>query len=304
MTTLKRLASVSFAIATLPAIYAEPHCPGDVTSLRLRFVQRSAIVVPVEINHTGPYDFMVDTGAQITTVDPTLASALHLKVLGETGIIGAGAYARAPFTHLDSLEAGSHVVDTVLAVIQHPGQVQTADPRVRGILGLNFLEHFDVLIDYPHRLICLDEGKLMQTNVKGAHVALARPSGTERNLPFTEPLIVPVSVSGTQGQLLLVLDSGSNAPLLYEAGKKLARVVFVSAPQRTRGTDGIEHEFAVLAPQDVQVGTHVLQRIPFVAPVDAGKDVPKVDFDGLLPTVLFARVFISYADHYAVLDPW
>jgi hypothetical protein len=304
MTTLKWLASFSLAIVTFPAIYAEPHCPGNVNSLRLRLVQRSLIVVPVKINHMGPYDFMVDTGAQITTVDPALAWALHLKILGEAGFIGVGFHSHTPFAQLDSLQAGSNAVDTVLAAIQDPGQVQTTDPHVRGILGSNFLEHFDVLIDYTHSLLCLDEGKLMQANVKGAHIALAKAPRPERNLPFTEPPIVPVRVSGIKAQLLLQLDSGSNAPMLYEAGKGQTRSLFVSAPLRTRGADGIEHVFAVLPPQEVQVGTHVLPRVPFVAPMDSGKDVPKVDFDGLLPTVLFQRVFISYADHYAVLDPW
>jgi hypothetical protein len=38
--------------------------------------------------------------------------------------------------------------------------------------------------------------------------------------------------------------------------------------------------------------------------MNPGRDVPKVDFDGLLPTVLFQRVFISHADHYVVLEPW
>lgn len=175
MTTLKWLVSVSLAIVMFPAIYAEPHCPGNVTSLRLRLVQRSLIVVPVEINHTGPYDFMVDTGAQITTVDPALSSALHLKAIGETGFIGVGFHSRVPFVQLGLLKAGSHAVEAVLAVIQDPGQVQASDPRVRGILGSNFLEHFDVLIDYPHNLLCLDDGKLMQANIKGSHIALKRP---------------------------------------------------------------------------------------------------------------------------------
>jgi hypothetical protein len=40
-------------LATVPASYAEPHCPGNVTSLRLRLVQRSQIIVPIKINHTG-----------------------------------------------------------------------------------------------------------------------------------------------------------------------------------------------------------------------------------------------------------
>jgi hypothetical protein len=304
MTNLKWLASASLAIVTFPATYAEPHCPGNVNSLRLRLVQRSLIVVPVEINHTGPYDFMVDTGSQITTVDPALASALHLKILGEAGFIGVGHYTHPPLTRLDSVQAGSNAVDAVLAVIQNPGQVQASDARVRGILGSNFLEHFDVLIDYPRGLLCLDEGKFMQASLRGEHIALANPADSERNLPFTEPPIVPVNVTGVKGQLLMQLDSGCNAPMLYEAGKELTHALFVGAPLRTRGADGIEREFTLLPPQDLQVGGQVLHRIPFVVPRNPGRDVPKLEIDGLLPTVLFQRVYISFADHYVMLVPW
>jgi hypothetical protein len=268
-------------------MHAEPHCPGNVTSLRLRLVQRSLIVVPVEINHTGPYDFMVDTGAQITTVDPALATALHLKIQGTAGIIGVGHYTCPPLTQLDSVQAGSLAVDAVLAVVQNPGQVQSADPRVRGILGLDFLEHFDVLIDYPRGLLCLDEGKLMQASLKGERIALATQAHPAADLAFTEPLIVPVKLTDVKAQLLMQLDSGSNPPMLYE---EVTGALLVSAPLRTRGTDGIEREFAMLPLQDIRGGSQVYHRIPFVAPMGANRDVPKVGIDGLLPTVLFQRV--------------
>jgi hypothetical protein len=301
---IQALLFLGLTMTTASVLQAEPHCPGNVSSLRLRLVQPSLILVPIEINNTGPYDFMVDTGAQITTVDSALVSTLHLKILGEAGFTGIGFHSRTPFVQLDSLQAGSHAVDSVLAAIQDPGQVQISDPHVRGILGSNFLEHFDVLVDYAHSLFCLDDGKLMQANVKGAHIALARAPHPKRDLPFMEQPIVPVHVSGIKAQLLLQLDSGSNAPMLFEAGQELTRALLVSAPLRTRGADGVEREFAILPPQEVQVGNHVLPRVPFVAPTDSGENMPKVDFDGLLPTVLFQRVFISYADHYAVLDPW
>jgi hypothetical protein len=70
MSTFKWLASIALAATILPVLYAEPHCPGNAASLRFRLVQRSQIIVPVTINHTGPYDFLVDTGAQIATIDP------------------------------------------------------------------------------------------------------------------------------------------------------------------------------------------------------------------------------------------
>ena len=58
----------------------------------------AAIVVPVEINGTGPYQFVVDTGATLTCVDQELATRLQLPKpvgmmgygasIGETGTVG------------------------------------------------------------------------------------------------------------------------------------------------------------------------------------------------------------------------
>jgi hypothetical protein len=39
-------------------------------------------------------------------------------------------------------------------------------------------------------------------------------------------------------------------------------------------------------------------------PADSGENALMSKEDRLLPTVLFRRVFISYADRFIVLDPW
>jgi hypothetical protein len=54
----------------------------------------------------------------------------------------------------------------------------------------------------------------------------------------------------------------------------------------------------------MQIGILAFRQISFVTLADTGKDVPKVAVDGLLPTVLFRRVYISYADRFVVLEPW
>jgi hypothetical protein len=46
-----------------------------------------------------------------------------------------------------------------------------------------------------------------------------------------------------------------------------------------------------------------MRQVPFVTPVSAAQNVPNREEDGLLPTVLFQRVYISHADHYVVFDP-
>jgi hypothetical protein len=260
-----------------------------VNSGRIENVQ---IIVPVTINKSGAYDFLVDTGAQITTVDPALAKALDLKIEGTTGITGVGNYARTPFTTLDSVQAGSEVAEQVMAVIQDLGQIQLADSRVRGVLAGNFLEHFGLLIDYRQRLICLDKGDELEPKVKGQHIGLVTEPDAGRRPPTPQTLAVAVHLSGMgRESLVLRLDSGINVPLLYPSGGTARLVETGTSPLRSRGTDGVAHAFAVLARQEVQIGPHTLHEIPFVTPAGAATSIAKPEADGLLPTALFpARV--------------
>jgi hypothetical protein len=168
------------------------------------------------------------------------------------------------------------------------------DPRIRGILGGNFLGHFDVLIDYGHSMLCLDDAKVMEPKIKGKHIALVTPPDPNGGVLSTEPLIIPVHLSGIPGRpLLQLLDSGTNVPLLYDSGKDMASGFSVSSPIHDRGPDGVERVFAVLPPQDMQIGTLAVHQISFVTPAATRKDIPKVGVDGLLPTAIFRRVYIS-----------
>ena len=103
---------------------------------------------------------------------------------------------------------------------------------------------------------------------------------------------------------MLGLDSGINVPLLYPSGGTAHLVETVTSPLRSRGTDGAEHAIAVLAKQKVEVRPHTLHEIPFVTPLGAAASIVKPEADGLLQTVLFQRVYINYAHHYALLEPW
>lgn len=303
MSIFKNLVFVSFAAAIVSTVNAEPRCPGNVDSLRLRLIQNAQVIIPVTINHAGPYDFLVDTGAQITTVDPELAKTLDLKIEGTTGIIGVGNYARTTFTRLDSVQAGPESLKHVMAVIQDLGQIQIADRRVRGVLAGNFLENFELLIDYRQRIVCLDDVDAMESKVKGQRVGLVTVPGSENGSPAPQRLMVEVHLSGiSKESLLLQLDSGINVPLLYPSRQTAHLVETRTSPLRSRGTDGADHAFAVLTGQEVQIGPQTLHEIPFVMPVSATTNVPKPEVDGLLPTALFQRVYVNYAHHYAVLE--
>ena len=284
-----------------PALQGEPRCPGNVPSIRPRFVERSIIIVPVTLNDSGPYDFVLDTAAQVTTVDPALASELHLKQEGTAGVSGAAFSTQAGYAHADMLRAGEYTIKDALILVHNLGQIQLTDRRVRGILGENFLEHFDLLIDYPRGLICLDDGRRLRDKVQGERITLEASPDAAQNLPFTEPLIVRVRLAGREGrQLLLQLDSGINAPLLFEAVDRATRM----AALQSVDTDGVRRAYEVLPPRDVQIGKNLFHQISFVVPSAHGGGIRDSKIDGVLPTILFQRAFISYTDHVAVLEPW
>jgi hypothetical protein len=298
-----KLNLLAVVLPVLPLLHAGAQCPGNVASLHVRVLQRSLIVVPVKINHSGPYDMVVDTGAQITMIDPALATELHLSTEGTAGVIGAGVYERDALIRLDLLEAGPKVVERELALVGDLRQLQAADKNIRGILGSNFLGHFDMLLDYAQGVLCLDDGERLQQKVKGEHIALIKGAKSNGDLPFTDRCVIAVRVSGVKDRdLHLILDSGSNAPLLFD------RAVMPVTSKNTVLTrvdgNGVEQRFAVLPASEIQVGTHSFHRIPFVTPIDTSADVPKLQEDGLLPTVLFQRIYISRAHAYAVLEPW
>jgi len=254
---------------------AETRCPGNIAGLRPRVVARALLVIPVMINQSGPFDFMVDTGSQLNVIDPALAALLNLKSQGIVGLVGTAAYSQASVGILDSLEAGSQQVFKPLVVVQDLGPIQAADPRIRGVLGENFLAHFDVLIDYSRGLLCLDEAKVMEKYLRGERIPLVTSKHPKTAMPFSQRLVVSVNLSdaGTR-PILLQVDSGSDGPILYAGNRELEQPLLKRAKLQGPEVGEARRAFAVLPPQDMKLGSRIVRGIPFVTPASASQNVP------------------------------
>ena len=283
---------------------AETRCPGNIAGLRPRVVARALLVIPVMINQSGPFDFMVDTGSQLNVIDPALAALLNLKSQGIVGLVGTAAYSQASVGILDSLEAGSQQVFKPLVVVQDLGPIQAADPRIRGVLGENFLAHFDVLIDYSRGLLCLDEAKVMEKYLRGERIPLVTSKHPKTAMPFSQRLVVSVNLSdaGTR-PILLQVDSGSDGPILYAGNRELEQPLLKRAKLQGPEVGEARRAFAVLPPQDMKLGSRIVRGIPFVTPASASQNVPDREEDGILATVLFQRVYVSHSGQFVIFEP-
>jgi hypothetical protein len=303
MKGFRRLACLVLAAAFASPLGAEGHCPGSAASITPRFVQRALIVIPVRINQAGPFDFAVDTGSQVTMIDPALASQLQLQLRGAVGLISVASFGHGSVAVLDMLEADSQTLRKPAAVVQDLGAIRAADPRIRGILGENFLSHFDLLIDYPHKLFCLDPTTSMRDKVRGERIPMVRPQPRESELAFMERLVIATHLSGTGTRtILLQVDSGSDGPILFARSEERALPLLNHAIPREGNLTHAQRAFAALPPQEMRIGKRTMSDVAFVTPVSVAKNIPTLEEDGLLPTLLFQRVFISSEEHYIVFD--
>lgn len=305
MTARQLLLAFALPVLTSNLVLAEAQCPAGITPVRYHSLGLSQIGISVAINHSGPYEFLVDTGAPLTMMEPSLAEELQLTPQASIGVISVANYAKAQLVIPDAIDAGTVSVSKPLVAVEGLGQIHANNPQVRGILGLNFLGRFDLLIDYAHKFLCLDEAKQMQAAVRGEHVPVQAQPDRQSDLPYTQPLLLSAHLPGDKAQgTLLRLDSGSNAPVLFSSREE--QPAWMLRGRATQGGvtgNGGALSFAATAATEVKIGAHTVRQIAFLAPTSSGRRFDAGGEDGLLPASLFKRVYISYADKFVILDP-
>ena len=260
------------------------------------------MILSVSVDHSGPYNFLLDTGTQITMIDPSLAAELHLDTSGAVAVASAGMRASASFSNLEALEAGTHSLANQKVLVYDLRNLQATGLDIQGVLGEDFLGQFDMLIDNAHSLMCLDDSGAMRGDVKGSHIALVEPV-QQVNGSTARSLIVVAKLSDGMRPVRLKLDSGSNVPFLYNTSEYMALGLFKGASLHGGGANGAQRTFTALPPQNVKIGSVEMSRVPFITLVGVQKDSHTSDFDGLLTMGLFRRVFICHTDHFVIFDP-
>jgi hypothetical protein len=302
MSILKWFAGLVLAATVTPATLAEANCPGNVESLPYRSLNRHQIVIPVSINHFGPYNFLLDTGTQMTMVDPALAAELHLAPSGEAGVRSGGVNATARMAQVDLVGAGPHLVAGLKVLVFDLAIPQASTRQLRGVLAEDFLERFDLLIDNAHSMVCLDETGRMRGEIKGRRVELLGPAAKGDDL--TGPPVVAVKLSDGMRMVHLELDSGADVSLLYNTPTYMALGLFKGASLQGAGASGTVRTFQAIPPQTMTIGSVAIERVPFLSFRGGQNALHSSEFDGLLSMGLFKRVFINHAERFAVLEAW
>jgi predicted aspartyl protease len=255
---------------------------------RIKIAESSLIVVPVMINGSGPYDFMLDTGASLTILDPKLAEDLALARVGEKKIVAVQHTETVWTVHVDSIAVAGAITSAQDVIASD--QVRSLPIKVRGVLGEDFLQNFDVLIDYRHQVLQLEAGlgPLAQT-LLGEHLPL-QLTGTLRGKLTSRRLIVSGRMTEFgDNPTSLVLDSGTNYLVLFRES-----LGPTSSDRETSAGTAATRTVRLL-----YLGSNHFPNVTAMALSRHGE----MDSDGLVPTSLFQSIFISHLGRFAILNP-
>lgn len=176
---------------------------GDTGSIKIPISLESDIVlVPVRLAPKGRvFSFLLDTGAELTAVDPKIAAELHLQPGEDVDVLTVGEGHKVPTVRLNQLQIGSLRIPPLQAASYDLGALAEAlESRVDGVLGVDILSRFPFTIDFTRKEVTIWKSGQVPQLYKRSRSTLRPGKGG---------YLVPVLISGVF-RCELLLDSGTN----------------------------------------------------------------------------------------------
>jgi predicted aspartyl protease len=255
------------------------------------------VVVPVHINGTGPYDFLLDTGASRSMVVARVADRLALPATGRSTIVGIHGTAAISLVQTGSLSlAGATVPNLQLSVIPKNSGFPS---NVAGVLGEDFLEKFDVLLDNRHHTLELQPGSGSLSQMLSGERLPLQPTGVLNGEPTAGRIIVQGHARELgDKEITLLLDSGANSLMWFHGAASLgpanAQESSFAAPNGVVSSTVYTRSIGLL-----QLGQ---KRVPGLTAWSQSQPI-FADTDAALPTSVFHSIFISHSQRYVIFDP-
>ena len=304
MNALSRLYLISRVIAlclfafTLPASAASPD--GNTVRINFTTADHFLVVVPVSINGAGPFNFLLDTGATNSDIDRGLAEQLSLPGVGEHEVTGIQGKMCLSIVHAQSISvAGRTVRDLNLNVLSKTNGLPS---KVSGILGEDFLGHFDLLIDNRHHVVQLQLGPGPMSDMFEGERLPVQLEVTREDGQYVNHTLIVTGSSSELGRkpISLLLDSGVIYLYLFGGEQSLGG----GATHRECSAATISNptnQFICIQ--------KVLPQLRFgnkkVVSLIAVAQLPTTTAytEGLMPTSAFDSIFISHSQRFVILNP-
>lgn len=265
------------------------------TPVRFRQVQNVPIV-QVMINGTATFDFIFDMGASSTVIDFELTKQLSLSPIKTTFVLTPAGSKTVSCYRLDNLALGSKSVRNLTVLSSELREIHAISPKIRGVLGQNFLSGFDYILNYRDQRIEFEEHGEFANTLQGSRLPVERDRG--RVLIITQPSALEKRPSK------LLMDSGASKVYVFKSASR---------------DSGLEMELEVTGEIDVStivgsqtVSTGRLRRLQIgnerfldlpVRVVNNRAAVEGRPENGLIPTSLFRSIYFNNTHNFVILNP-
>lgn len=177
---------------------------------------KNLIIVPVYINESGPYNFVLDSGVGILLIsDYQVSERLKLENLRNIKIAGLGnnpdldAFVSAPLNLRLGNAQGNYIPAAILKKDVF-NLSEYAGMPIHGLLGYEFFNSFSVRINYEDELLTIYPPSEEFVPRKGYKI----PISIEQRKPYLEAKIV--LNDGSFRTVKLIIDTGAGHPLSLE----------------------------------------------------------------------------------------
>jgi hypothetical protein len=270
--------------ATLVSISSATSSSSD--DLRFAVNDSGGITVPVLINGTGPFPFLLDTGSSASAISASLAAQLAIPLVAKAPLTTAVGPEMMPVGRIERIMMGATAADGVLAtVIRDP---MLATENVTGIIGQDFLGSRTYTLDYRrHRLSwSIDASSRAQRLIL---------------IPSDGRFLVALPQSAADGRVLrFVPDSGSASLVVFSRDGVPPLEVQWLAGARLATVTG-ERDVQSGIARELHIGQIVWRHQPVLVVERPGSNAPAGD--GLLPLHHFGRVVFNTRAGYMSVEP-
>ena len=263
---------------------------GDILSITSDRHRR--LTVPVTIAGQGPFDFMVDTGAQATVVTPELSERFNLVPTGTATIVGMSSRATVSLVRLDGLEFAGRSFDNLRAPL-----LEERNIGADGILGLDSLQGLRVMIDFRDRTMTVVDAYEDADNDGFEIVVRARRK-------LGQMIITDAEVDGVKTSV--IIDTGAQGSVANSALRKRMRARTTGQAMAT-DVNGVTTTSDAAAARRVRISGLELANVPLTysdgpAFTALGLDSRPALILGMQNLRSFDRVAIDFARREVLFD--
>lgn len=221
------------------------------------------MTVQVRVNGQGPYNFLVDSGADSSVVGLRIARALSLPLGAPATLNGITASALVDRVLVDELSLGTSTVRN----LELPA-LREADLGGEGMIGIDALVEQRLMLDFEKRLIKVEDARKPAPRMDGDIIVTARRRRGQ--LILTEVKAAGLAVEA-------VVDTGSEITIgntalrdrLVRRRDKLTKIDVI-------GVTGVSVEMQLAVIAELRLGSVTLRNVPI-----AFADVPPFRLFGL-----------------------